>query len=97
MKDPIRIYFGLLKIQVKILDKLKARDFNVISLSTYDFLPLTQFYLIICLQINLLILLKEPSLEKALHTLYVMTETRSLFRKKPLSIMHGLVKMYVMR
>ena len=70
MKDPIRIYFGLLKIQVKILDKLKARDFNVISLSTDDFLPLTQFYLIIRLQINLLILLKEPSLEKH-STLYM--------------------------
>ena len=37
MRDPVKIYFGLLKIQVKILDKLKARDFNPTSLSTYDF------------------------------------------------------------
>ena len=33
MRDPVKIYFGLLKI----LDKLKARDFNATSLSTYDF------------------------------------------------------------
>ena len=29
--------FKIQKIQVKILDKLKARDFNATSLSTYDF------------------------------------------------------------
>ena len=33
MRDPVKTYFGLLKIQVK----LKARDFNATSLSTYDF------------------------------------------------------------
>ena len=37
MRDPVKIYFGLLKIQVKNLDTLKARDFNATSLSTYDF------------------------------------------------------------
>ena len=36
-RDLVKIYFGLLKIQVKFLDKLKARDFNATSLSTYDF------------------------------------------------------------
>ena len=35
MTDPVKTYFGTLKIQV--LDKLKARDFNATSLSTYDF------------------------------------------------------------
>ena len=36
MRDPVKTYFGLLKIQVKfeILDKLKARYFNATSLST---------------------------------------------------------------
>ena len=38
MRDPVKTYFGLLKMQVKFyLDKLKARDFNATSLSTYDF------------------------------------------------------------
>ena len=42
----------------------------------------TLLYLIIWLNINLLILLKEPSREKALHTLHVMTEKHFLLRKK---------------
>ena len=40
MRDPTKIYFGLLlllKNSGEILDKLKARDFNVTNLSTYDF------------------------------------------------------------
>ena len=47
------------------------------------FLPFTLLYLIIYLKINLLILLKEPSREKALLTLHVMTEMQFLLRKKP--------------
>ena len=35
MRDLVEIYFGVLKIQVK-LDKLKASDFNATGLSTYD-------------------------------------------------------------
>ena len=35
MKDPVRIYFGVLKILV--LEKLQARDLNVANLSTYNF------------------------------------------------------------
>ena len=35
MRDLVKTYFGLLKIQVKFLDK--SRDFNATSLSTYDF------------------------------------------------------------
>ena len=48
------------------------------------FLLFTLRYLIIELRINLLILLKEPSREKALLTLHVMTEMRFLLRKKNL-------------
>ena len=40
MKDLVRIYFDLLKNQVKYSDKLKARDFKATSLSTYEFSPL---------------------------------------------------------
>ena len=45
----------------------------------------------------LLILLKEPSREKALLTLHVMTEMHFLLQKNLKNIMHGHVKMYVMR
>ena len=37
MKDLVRIYFGLLQIQVKYKINFKARDFNATSLSTYGF------------------------------------------------------------
>ena len=47
------------------------------------FLLFTLLYLIILLKINLLILLKEPSREKALLTLHVVTEMHFLLQKKP--------------
>ena len=75
MRDAVKIYFGLLEIQGKFLYKLKARDFNATSLSTYDSLLFTLLYLIILLKKNVLILFKEPSREKALLTLHVTTET----------------------
>ena len=37
MRDPVKTYFGRFKNSGEILDKLKARDFNATSLSTYDF------------------------------------------------------------
>ena len=46
---------------------------------------------------NLLILLKVPSREKALLTLHVVTEMHFLLQKTLKNIMHGRVKMYVMR
>ena len=45
------------------------------------FLLFTLLYLIILLMINLLILLKEPSREKALLTLHVVTEMHFLLQK----------------
>ena len=61
------------------------------------FLLFTLVYLIIYLKINLLILLKEPSREKALHNLACNERNAFLLRKKKLkNMMHGLVKMYVM-
>ena len=75
--------FWSIKNSGEILDKLKARDFNATSLSTYDFQLFTLLYLIIQLKVNLLILLKEPSREKSPLTLHVMTEMHLLLRKKP--------------
>ena len=61
------------------------------------FLLYTLLYLIIELKVNLLILLKGPSREKALLTLHVMTEMHFLLQKNLKNIMHDHVKMYVMR
>ena len=47
------------------------------------FLLFTLLNLIILLKINLLILLKEPSREKALLTLHVMTEMHFFYRHQP--------------
>ena len=59
------------------------------------FLHFTLLYLIIYLKINLLILLKEPAIEKAY---LVCNDIIALFIWENLkNIMHGLVKMYVMR
>ena len=90
--------FWFIKSSGEILDKLKARDFNATSLSTYDF---STFYTTLphnlILKINLLILFKEPSREKALLTLHVMTKCIFYFRLNLKIIMHGRVKMFVMR
>ena len=47
--DPVKTYFGLIKKSGEIFDKLKTRDFDATSLSTYDFSTLytTLPYLII--------------------------------------------------
>ena len=61
------------------------------------FLLLTILYLIICLQINVLIQLKELSIVKAFLTLHVATDTHFLLQKGLKNIMHDIVNMYVMR
>ena len=81
----------------EILDKLKARDFNATSLSTYDFSTLYTTLQHNLIKESLLILLKKPSREKALLTLHVMTEMHFYCGKNLKYIMHGHVKMYVMR
>ena len=76
MRDPVKTYFGLLKIQVKFWINLKLEISMRPVHRLMIFLILTLLYLIIQLKINLLILLKEPSREKALLTIHVMTEMR---------------------
>ena len=73
--------FWSIKNSGEILDKLKARDFNAYSLSTYDFSSLYTTLPHNLIKMNLFILLKEPSREKALLTLHVMTEMHVLLRK----------------
>ena len=74
MRDQVKTYFGLLKIQVKFKINLKLEISMQPVCLLMIFLLLTLLYLIIQLKINLLILFKEPSREKALLTLHVRTE-----------------------
>ena len=87
-----------LKILGEILDKLKARDFNVTGLSTYDFSTLYT-----TLPHNLI---KDKLIDLIERTLnregspYLACNDRNTFftsEKPKKNIMHGLVKMYVMR
>ena len=82
MKDPVRIYFGLFKIQMKLFRQLKARDFNVTSLSTYDFSSLYTTLPHNLIKDKLIDGIEAPSIEKNLLTLHVTTETHSLPQKK---------------
>ena len=97
MSDPVKIYFGLLKIQVQILDKLKARDFNATSLSTYYFSALYT-----TLPHNLI---KNKLIDRILKKInregffYLACNDRNVFftwGKNLKNIIHCLVKMYVM-
>ena len=92
-----KIYFGLLKIRVTFWINLKLEISMQPVCLLMIFLLFTQLYLIICLNINLLILLKEPSIEKALLTLLCNDRNAFLLQKTLKNIMHGIVKMYVMR
>ena len=47
MRDPVKIYFGLSKKLGESLAKLKVRDTNATSFSTYDFLLFTRLFVII--------------------------------------------------
>ena len=81
MRDPVKMYFGLLKIQVKFWINLKLEISMRQVCLLMIFLLFTQLYLIIQLNINVLILLKEPSTEKALLTLHVPIETHFFLQK----------------
>ena len=74
----IKNLFWSIKNSREILDKLKARDLNATSLSTYDFSTLNTTSPHSLIKINVLILLKESSREKALLILHVMTEMHFL-------------------
>ena len=89
--------FWSIKNSGEILEKLKVRDFNATSMSTYDFSTLYTTLPHNLFKDKLIDLLKEPSREKALLTLHVMTEMHFLLQKTLINIMHGRVKMYVMR
>ena len=57
----------------EVLDKIKARDFNATSLSTYDFSALNMTLPCNLIKDKLIDLIEETSIEKALLTLHVTT------------------------
>ena len=77
MNEPVKIYFALSKIQMKLFINLKlCGQFVYLCFSTlYPTLP----HNLIKDKLNYLI--EEPSLEKALLTLHVTTETHFLLWK----------------
>ena len=97
MKDPVKIYFLNIKNSGEVLDKLKTRDFISTSLSTYDFSTLY-----ITLPHNLI---KDKLIDLIERTFnregspYLACNDRNAFYilETPKNIMHGIVKMYVMR
>ena len=79
------------------MNKLKARDFNAISLSKYDFSTLYT-----TLPHNLikdkLVDLIERTFKRECSPYFACKDRNAFLLKKNLkNIMHGLVKMYVMR
>ena len=87
--------FWSIKNSSEILDKVKAiKEISMRPVCLLMiFLLFTLLYLIKSFKINLLILLKELSREKALVTLHVMTEMYFLPPKNLRNIMHGHVKL----
>ena len=79
MRDPVKTYFGLLKSQVKFLDKLKARDFNATSLSTYEFSTLYSTLPHNLIKEKIIDLNERASREKGPLTLRVMTDMNFYF------------------
>ena len=97
IRDSVQIYFGLLKNADEILDKVKARDFNATSLSTYNFsTPYTP------LPHNLIKVKLINRIERTFNregSPYLACNDKNAFFtliKTLKNIMHGLVKMYVM-
>ena len=81
----------------EILDKLKARDFNATSLSTYDFSTLYTTLPHNLIKDKLIDLIERTFQREGSITLHVVTEMHFLLQKNLKNIMHGRVKMYVMR
>ena len=83
IKNCVKLYvrsgknlFWSFKNSDEVLDKLKAKNFNATSLPTHAFSNLYTTLPHNLIKDKLMVLLKEPSKEKTLLTLYVTTETR---------------------
>ena len=87
-----------IKNSAEILDKLKSRDFNATSLSTYDFSTLYTTLAHNLIKDKLIDLIERTFQKEGSPYLARNDRNAFLLRKKTLKIiMHDHVKMYVMR
>ena len=89
--------FWSIKNSGEILDKLKARHFNATSLSTYDFSTLYTTLSHTFIKDKLIDLIERTFQREGSPYLSCNDRMHFLLRKKPKNIIHGLVKMYLMR
>ena len=93
MKRRVRDLFWSIKDSGESLDKPKARDFNATSLSTYDFPTLYTTLPHNLIKDKLIDLIERACNREG--SPYLACNV--LLRKNLKNIMHGLVKIYVMR
>ena len=89
--------FWSFKNSGEILDKFKARDFNATSLSTYDFSTLYTTLTHNLIKDKLIDLIGRTFQREGSPYLACNDKNAFLLPKNLKSIMHGQVKMYVMR
>ena len=84
-------------MHVPLLDKLKAREFNVTSLSTYDFSTLYTTLPHNLIEDKLIDLIERTFQREGSPYLACIDKNAFFIQKSLKNIMHGRVKMYVMR
>ena len=89
--------FIIMTYSGKILDKLKAGDFNATSLSTYDFSTLYTTLPHNLIKDKLIGLIERTFQREGSPYLACNNRNAFLLQKNLKNIMHGRVKMYVMR
>ena len=97
MRDPVKNLFWSIKNSGEILDKLKARDFNATSLSTYDFSTLYTTLPHHLIKDKLIDLIERTFQREGSPYLACIDRMHFVLQKNLKNIMLGRVKMYVMR
>ena len=83
MRDPVKTDFWTIKNSGEILNKIKAGDFNVTSLSTYSFSTLYTTLPHYLIKYKLIDLIERTFQKETLLTLHVMTEMHFFTSEKP--------------
>ena len=96
-RDPVKNLFWSIKNSGEILDKLKARDFNETSLSTYDFSTIYTTLPHNLIKDKLIGRIERTFLREGSPYLACYDSNAFLLQKNLKNIMYGRVKMYVMR
>ena len=97
MRDPVLNLFWSIENSGEILDTLKARDFNATSLSAYDFSTLYTTLPYKLIKDKLIDLIERTFQGEGSPYLARNDRNAFLLQKNLKNIMHGRVKMYVIR